>query len=304
MQKINKHTALGTTQRTFVDKDKRIITRVYPGHDYDKLLHIYEINQLLLGNDLPMDHFISKPIKRESQVVMYSRYFDLSDQDFQDHIWYVPVMNHGRFEQAVMHFAKFQYVALNIKGPSQPLETDYCNRLDWIYTPDPIMCLTGLNHPKLNNRIRPLLNNLKTHQLGPQGLCHGDYHSGNVLFRKDCVKAIVDTGFWIHHPLAFDLAIALEFWSRDYEEDFALDLKYFDKFLQVYYQAGGPVTDTSCLLDLMPLSRLWLESRRLRAKTLNDLEREDYIRTRLIRRLKWYEDNRDLMMAILERYKS
>lgn len=105
---------------------------------------------------------------------------------------------------------------------------------------------------------------------------------------------IVDFGFWVHHPLIFDLAIALEMWSRYWEaQKFTLDFKKFNQFLNVYIREGGPVKSLEGLIHMLPLARLWIINYRIRKLEYpTDLDKfYKYINGAIMDRLYWYEEN-------------
>lgn len=301
MVKIPDEGFVGTVKRTWLERDQRRVGRVYKIEQLEEVEHIHYLCTTLHQSGVPVQILITEPVFSGDRFMVYYSYSYDSPEDFSDG-WYSPDITSKRLKSAAMVFANFQKVALEVKGPEKPLDYPYCNTIKWIYDEDPISKLVGswksslqdLGIDRFGQIVLDLIeNSLPGIQDLVEGLCHGDFHSGNTIILGDEIQQIVDFGFWINHPLIFDLAISIEMWARNWDsETFELDKRRFCEFVDEYEKRGGPIKLTRANMYMLPLSRLWIET--YGARRYSDPKKSDWIGKYLnnaLLRVNWYMDN-------------
>lgn len=301
---------VGTVKRTWLEKDKKRVGRVFNLNQLEQVNYIHNLCHVLFESGIPIQIPISKPIICGDRFITYYSYVDDCIEDFQDE-WYAPEVTPNRLKNAARVFARFQQVALVLKGPEKPLDLPYCNTINWMYDHDPLNSLLGpwlfseeLNRPgsvliefkqTVSHLIENVVDNIKALK---RGLCHADFHASNTIFAGDEIQQVVDFGFWINHPLKFDLAIALEMWSRNWNaRDFELNKKFYVEFMEEYLNHNGPMALAEEDVYLLPLSRLWIETYGIRIQ--KDSSRVDIVTKYLssaLERINWYLDHIDKLL--------
>lgn len=295
--------ALGTNQRTWLERGKKRVGRSFPNEKLDHVLRLHDLSTQLAARGVPVQLPLTGPIEAGERFVVYYTFCDDDPRDYEGQ-WYAPRESPVRRSHAASIFAAFQRAGVDLIGPETPLDYPYCNTLEWLSSGQHLGTLGGQGVAALRERgfsveidaLDEVLSELVTRaqpalQASPWGLCHGDYHSGNTIFTDDAVGQVIDFGFWIHHPLAFDLAIALELWGQDYEAaGFTVAPRHVEEFLTAYQRGGGPVNPSHSFVYILPLARLWLETHRFRGlKFPSDIEQaRTIIADRVLPRLRWY----------------
>lgn len=296
----------GCSGRTWVDKNSKLVYRRFEKNKKDKLENIESITNILLKSGLKLEHSIGDNFEIDSYIVAKYKYYELSELDFFEGI-YSPVENLPRLISAAKLFASFQRQAININGPKEPLDYPFCNTLEWIFEKNPTAKLLGSIYEYLamgdeiyvieaiNSKITKNIDNWrKIIKESKWGLCHGDFHSSNVIFNGNEASLLIDFGFWIQHPLIFDFAIALEFWSRDWNfNKYKLDMCKAKTFISTYIKAGGPINDFDSVMDIMPIAKLWSDTFIAR-KEEPPIERNLYngfLKRTVLDKLIWVEEN-------------
>ena len=306
MKNLNAFHVRGCSNRTYIDDINRKVFRKFEYIKKDKLEYIERITEKLVTENFPIETSEGGISEIESGFVVKYKYYDLACEDFHGDV-YSPDLNSNRLKNVANLFADFQSLAMNIKGPAEPLDYPFCNTLRWIYDVSPLESLLGTvykelyingideNLIRLSNYLEADLENLKsTIEETHWCLCHGDFHSSNILFQGDEVAKLIDFGYWINHPIDFDLAIALEFCSRKWDSDtFQLDISIAREFIRIYKESRGPITNFRNVKIIMPYAKLWSDASPARKKK-PDFNRDlynDFIEDRILCKLEWYEEN-------------
>lgn len=298
---------IGTTKKTWLDPAARRVGRRYAPKLESQLTAIHNLCRDLYRRGIPVQQPLG-PITRDDDghlIAYYTYVEDDGPSEYKDG-WYSPKMTRQRLRSAAAVFAAFQRAALDLQGPEKPLDFPLCNTLNWLAVPDPVETLLGPWSNQETTELKQLVTEFKAlvayllpkarpiAERSSWGLCHGDFHSGNTIFQGDRLVQIVDFGFWVQHPLVFDLAIALEFWSQDWHSDlFRLDPQSARAFLQAYIEARGPLTVPPNLLALSAVSRLWIETHTIRQCAYPDAHARVALHMQriVLPRLRWYAEH-------------
>lgn len=301
----------GTTRKTWLEVEHGRVGRRYERDKLQQVLQIHDLCLQLRNNHVPVQQPLGPPKLVGDNVIAYYEYeHDDGPTDYED-AWYNPIITSARRRHAAHCFARFQRAALRLKGPEQPLDYPFCNSLHWTKTDEPIRTLLGqwataepeLQHKLGLDELRKLIDDLLPKALAriahaPFGLCHGDFHSGNTIFQGDRLAHIVDFGFWIQHPLIFDLAIAVEFWGQESRSNlFYLNRRFIYEFLDAYKENRGPLGDITYLLEIAAISRLWIETSLIRrCKYPVEYDRvASHLHRIVLPRLRWYAQNAEIL---------
>lgn len=298
---------VGTTKKTWLEPAAGRVGRRYAPEMEPKLTHIHDLCHKLWRRGVPVQRPLG-PLTRDADghlIAYYTYEQDDGPDEYKDG-WYSPRITPTRQRNAAAVFAAFQRAALDLHGPEQPLDYPFCNTLHWTQAHASVEALLGpwadsqkAGVKELLTEFAGLIENLMALaqpiiDQSPWGLCHGDYHSGNTIFRGDRLVQVVDFGFWLHHPLVFDLAIAVEFWGQDWDsETFRLNPASVREFLQTYTEARGPLAIPPRLLAVSAIARLWIDTYTIRDSVYPDGEAPLVRRMQrfVLPRLRWYAEH-------------
>lgn len=303
---------MGTTQRTWVDRSTRLVRRTFAVAQLPQIEQIHRLIDQLAESGVPMQRPLSEPVVSGERLTVDYEFCEDEPEDYEGQ-YYVPRERSARLQDAARVFATLQRAACRLEGPRQPLDYPFCNTLEWMYEEEPLVALAGgdgqlleaLRREKAWTALEEIVGYLMplvkpVADRAAWGLCHGDYHSANTIFVGDQVGRVIDFGFWLHHPLPFDLAIALELWGRDYEAPgFALRRPIVDAFIEAYLKNGGPVDPSGEFVYFLPLSRLWIDMHRVRRLSLpkeSDAARKA-LNEHVLPRLRWYMERLDTLLG-------
>lgn len=104
----------------------------------------------------------------------------------------------------------------------------------------------------------------------PHGLIHNDYFPDNVLFKKDSCNGILDWHFACYGPIVYDLAIALNAWSINWQG-------IQDTDALVYFMEGYSSIRKLNLEEKkwLPIMRSWAALRFTLSRLYNNLNKKE-----------------------------
>lgn len=293
---------VGTNQRTWLDLENKRVGRIFSEKQIKDIEKIHILMHTLRDFNLPVEKLLATQMSYGNHYICYYEYENLPKEDFADDGWYSPRINEKRLIEGAKALAKFHNISRQLIGPKKSLDHPYSNTLQWMYHDRPMYALMGDFYVSMSNEACPILNEfeiyiddqikkVKLHlkQLD-WGLCHGDYHASNVIYHKDDLKLIVDYGFWIHHPIMFDLAIALELWSIDYDApSYALKTEEFRIFINAYESIYKEDVERQVLIDLLPIARLHVACHRIQSYEYprDKAVFQKYLKEDLLEKFKW-----------------
>lgn len=301
---------VGCSKYTWIDVGRKKVYKKFSSNKIEQLKQINKISKYLIDNGLPIEYPIKEVVVYKDNIVYEYFYHERNERDFEGGI-YSPQFTDTRLKNCSAAFAKFQQLGSHIQVEVEPLDYPFCNTLEWIMKDDYLELLLGemLVELKKNNDTEVIdelsailkndIENVRDIYINSRrGLCHGDFHSSNILFTEDEVLEIIDYGFWISHPLAFDFAIALEFWALDYtSSEYNIDIKKGRDFIKSYISADGPIKNFGEVKVLLPYAKLWSDTFLARKNPI-PIERKLYnsfLRDRVISKIKWYKNHGDLL---------